>query len=1387
MQYLEEGTMRRNVVAVFASALSLTVLLFSFEAAYAAPLNDSEVPPSLSEWKSWVLHGMDERLCPTHYNDEHVYHCSWPSRLKLYFTAMGGSFEQELTLFAETWVPLPGGDDTWPENVKDANKDIPVLNRNNAPSVYLQPGKHLMKGSFQWKEMPEMIRVPFETGIVSLSINEKIIDHPVMDKTGRLWLQKRVSSEDQENAQSISVFRLLRDTIPMEVDNHLQINISGQAREIRLENVLIQGSIPMRLSSPLPTRISDNGGLMIQARPGRWEIEITTRFLDPVNQLGTVPCDYGEEIWSFSPRNDLRMVEVEGAPSVEPGRTNMPDAWKQYSAYSIEPGRSITFKVLRRGDPDPAPDRLNLVKTLWLDFNGDGYTIQDNITGTITRTWRLSMNPPGKLGRVAIDGEGQLITADEKEGNPGVELRKGQLTMTADSRYTDAISVIPAVGWDHNFSSMSGTLNLPPGWRLFAAQGVDEMPGTWMLKWTLLDFFLVLIIGAAVFKLRGWRWGLLALVTMVLIYHEPGAPRTVWLHILAAIALLRVLPAGKFKRLFYIWGGAATIALIIISIPFMVTQVRCGLFPQLELPGRYMQQAWEQDEAVQFSADKKDIRILEAEPMAPEKPTPSSVTVQQADVPKRMLRAGVGTLSSAPDFYKQKQVYYTQDPNALIQTGPGLPAWKWKSIPMTWNGPVIKDQKIRLWLIPPPANLVLSFVRVILLALMIIGIIEIRAIWRTIKGNINALAAAVSVLVLVAGTARAETESALFPPQELLKEYQTRLLEKKDCFPNCADCLRMSIEAEPEHLTIRLEIHAAAKTAVPLPGNIESWVPDQVLLGNGPVQELSRDKDGTLWALVPEGIHIVVMIGKTGPANSIQIPLPLKPHNATYTSNGWDVQGVHKDGKVESGIQLTRVKKEETDAGVSTSVSLPPFLHIERIISLGLTWEITTTVTRATPVGTPVVVSVPLVEGESVTKAGILVEDGRALVNMGPKSTRVWWNSSLKTTDAISLTAPESVPWAETWVLDASPIWHCEISGIPVIHHQDEQGHLRPTWQPWPGEAVSIKVTRPKAVPGRIVTIDTARLIMTPGLRTNKVQLTVRIRASKGGQHQITLPEGADLQMVQINGATQPIRQEVNKVVIPLQPGSQSVFLEWNSPAPSSTFIKGPAVEIGKEAVNAHVTFKMPYDRWILWTFGPTLGPAVLYWSYIFIIILIALGLGRIPITPLKTHHWLILSLGLTQIPVQMAMIVAGWFLVLGLRKRYQPSDNALYHDLFQLVIVVWTVAAFVCLYAAVSEGLLGIPDMQISGNSSTAVQLNWTQDRIGPLMPQPSVISLPKIAYNILILLWALWLVVYLIKWLRWGWSCFIEGGIWKGRKQKPKTPSPPDTAKGQSDGDKA
>ena len=43
-------------------------------------------------------------------------------------------------------------------------------------------------------------------------------------------------------------------------------------------------------------------------------------------------------------------------------------------------------------------------------------------------------------------------------------------------------------------------------------------------------------------------------------------------------------------------------------------------------------------------------------------------------------------------------------------------------------------------------------------------------------------------------------------------------------------------------------------------------------------------------------------------------------------------------------------------------------------------------------------------------------------------------------------------------------------------------------------------------------------------------------------------------------------------------------------------------------------------------------------------------------------------------------------------------------------------------------------------------------------------------LAYRGAMLAWALWLAVSLLRWLRWGWLSFSEGGFWKSAPPKPK-----------------
>ena len=62
-------------------------------------------------------------------------------------------------------------------------------------------------------------------------------------------------------------------------------------------------------------------------------------------------------------------------------------------------------------------------------------------------------------------------------------------------------------------------------------------------------------------------------------------------------------------------------------------------------------------------------------------------------------------------YYGTQVMQY--DPNALTQTGPGMPKWiPFETFNFSWSGPVTRDQMVSFTLIGPKTNLVLAFMRV---------------------------------------------------------------------------------------------------------------------------------------------------------------------------------------------------------------------------------------------------------------------------------------------------------------------------------------------------------------------------------------------------------------------------------------------------------------------------------------------------------------------------------------------------------------------------------------------------------------------------------------------------------------------------------------------------
>jgi len=215
-------------------------------------------------------------------------------------------------------------------------------------------------------------------------------------------------------------------------------------------------------------------------------------------------------------------------------------------------------------------------------------------------------------------------------------------------------------------------------------------------------------------------------------------------------------------------------------------------------------------------------------------------------------------------------------------------------------------------------------------------------------------------------------------------------------------------------------------------------------------------------------------------------------------------------------------------------------------------------------------------------------------------------------------------------------------------------------------------------------------------------------------------------------------------------------------------------IRLPVECANVQQRLMIGEDRWVLWTFGPTRGPSVRFWSVLACSLLAGAVLGRLRLSPLPSADWMLLSIGLTQVPWPFACLVVSWLFVLVWRGR-QPflKSSWLMYNFFQFVILALTIAALVVLGVIVGQGLLGNPDMFIQGNGSTRTELSWYLARCGEALPQPGCVNISIWWYKLSMLVWALWLASALLNWLRKGWEQFSAGGCFRhSPRQTPPIP---------------
>ena len=1349
--------MRSIITTLLLLSLSLTSL-----PADAAPY----VPEPLEPWAQWVLAGEDEAIC-ARLGDQPL--CRWPGRLALVLNESGGSFTLDVRADAATEMPLPGDTTSWPRDLKNGGSNA-RLGPGPGPTVELAAGNHRITGSFVWSRLPESLTVPPEIGLVALSLRGVKVPNPRRDKDGLLWLQGGAKEKTEEDQLGIEVHRRINDGVPVIVTTRLTLRVSGRSREVNLGPPLLPDTLATSLSSSLPARLDKDGTLQVQLRPGEWVIEVSGRSAAPVLSLAAPAADApwpAEETWVFQGRPNVRSVRVDGAPGVDPARTSLPEDWRSLPAWRVARGTELQFVELRRGDAQPPPDRLGLQRKLWLSLDGKEFAVLDDIRGSLFEGGRMELLRPGKLGRTTVRGQDQLITVDGESGG-GVEVRNGTLKMRATSTWARE-SVLPAVGWNRDAQELATELQLPPGWRLLAASGVDEASGSWLEQWTLMDLFLVLLISLAVGRLTTRPWGLLTLALLLISWQERGALQGEWILLLIPLGLLKVLPEGFVKRGISIVRWLVVLGLATQTVAFAWSASRTALFPQISGDaGSAIRVSWSSDKGDAFegmgSFEAPNIEMQQNAPMETDEAFEESAIQRKVSVGvKQVSRANNRSTSYSSPKSSTKRASRL-DPQAVVQTGPGLPQWSWEQYKLRWNGPVSSDHEMRLWMTSPWINGLLGLLCVVGTILLLLLLADPRRTQTTSPQRASGSTASLAFLGLCGITLMLAlprpAEAQVLPDPALLGELKTRLLARPDCEPHCAKLAQLTIEAKAEGLRIEAQVHTEALTPWQLPGPDSAWVPRKVLLNGEEVVALHRSHEGFLSIRLPPGVHTVVM---SGPAqDEVGLQFPGAPKVLTFTGEGWTIAGYRPDAPPPGSVQLSRARSlnETSESPTQSDDELAPWLQVRRELDLGVPWLVHNELRRLGGGQRAVLARVPLLPGESVTSSGIPVENGEAIVSLEPGETVRRWDSTLLEAETLSLTSPEDRPWTEVWSLDCSPIWNCAADGLSPTRHL-ASGRWLPRWEPWPGESLNLTLRRPPPAVGVTTTIDHVKFSLTSGRRLLESTVNMSLRSSQGGEHSVTLPPGATLRSFQLDNRDHPAQPNKDSLVFAVEPGAHTVVVRWSQEAESGLVITAPPVDLGVASSNIEVEWELPDHRWVLWTWGPRWGPVVTMWQYILVLLLAAFLLARLAPTPLKFHDWFLLGLGLTQIPHQSTVFIVLWLIALSFRGRKKPG-TWWRHDLAQITILGMTLLAMALLYLAVYRGLVADPDLGVRGAGSYGQSLHWFADTSGAALPTPGVLWLPVWTWRVAMLLWSLWLASRLLQWFRWGWEQFSVGGLW-------------------------
>ncbi len=1331
------------------------------------------VPEELEPWVDWVLHDREQSACPYDAQSGRQLNCAWLREVAidvLRDSDYGATFRISVHAFAESDIELPITSKHRPHDVKLNSQPATLGGGNDTPRLTIPAGTHEVTGRLSWDREyePQSIQIP-RAALVKMTVDGKQTARPFIDEGHRrIWLTRTTEllaevEEDAPDTLNVRVFRHFTDSLPQLLVTYVELTASGKPRVIELGKVLANEFELIGIQARIPVSLDAQGRLSVLVTGGEQFITVAARASSIVNSFNYEHVSSvwpTEEIWGIQPDRNIRVVRVVGPPRVNLDQVDAPSPMTRRGifGYVLSEGVSMTLEEEQRGNVNPNPAKFAVDRQIWLNFKGDSYVVADSIQAETDTELRIAATYVP--GNVVVDGEPRLITYADPvaKERPGINIDTRDATIESVS-VVSSRQPLSANGWDIDANSLAASLHIPPGWRLLWTNGVDYEGQSWLARWSIWDVFLGLLLVSFAFRIAGVGWAAIIALTVVLTHQENWLPTTIGWLVLAGLAYLNNLVSTQwFKSVSSVVFWVVAFVVAAMTIYSAAISVRQAIYPQLDQFAGTEERFFRQGLSFMSIADSEEDRLYDAS---------EEVVVTGSRLP---------TLERRVDAYPESRYReQSKDPSALvksyvpsathgvtIQTGPGIPLWHWRQANLTWSGPVAKDQQLSFGLLPPWATRILLAIGAVL-SLATLGIlIAIRS--STVATNLprflKATLPVVALVFLVPQDVSAQT-----PDPAILTELEERLTAPPECLPDCAFLERAKVQVSAGRLDIELVVHAEATIAVALPSSRDSWIPDDVTT-NKTQTPLRRNSTTRTYVLLEQGNHTVALTADLQNLDRFDIEFPLQPSVVSVEAPDWDVEGLVEGQLDASRLAFTRQSssesRQDTSGGQSLALSpsqpVRPYVLVHRSLRLEYEPTVTTTVSRIAPQDDAFAVQIPLLANETVIESPGTVEDGNLLLSFSRGQSFVNWTSQLNLDSSLELTAPDLADRHERWSVRGSDFWTYEYEGIvPVRTSVDET-----VFVPRSNETLRLMLTRPEPVPGNTATVETGEIFYRVGNRSHETELVMAITASQATDFRIELPEGSEVQSILVGGSPQPIPAN-EEIVLPVRTGRDLYTVEWLLDRGAGLFFQTPEIELQQEARNIDISMEFPQNRWTVYLGGPTLGAAVLFWGVVLVILLVAIGLSRLPNMPVTITDAILLSLGATLANIWALVWAGAWFLAIWVRSRKTEIDSRkFFYYLKQVAFIALSFAGFIMLVLTVPRALLGSPNMHIFGYGSDRYFFKWFADESGTTLPTAWVFSLPRWVILAAMLAWSLWLAFALVRWTKESWSAASNPEFW-------------------------